>query len=178
VGNNKGFTLLEVIVSVVIITVIAATVSPNFLKFKNEFDLTSAYNIMAGDFKLVQNLSLNKSEMYILGSYQKVYYGIEILNSSSYRNIITNADYNFLRQYDEDIILSKNNSINLEGREEFTDLKYIIFKSNGKPEFMDSTKNIIEYKGGKKFFIVSSKAKLEKAIEFNNMTGKIIYDRE
>ena len=177
-ATNKGFTLLELIVSVVIITIIAGTVSPNFLKFKNEFDLNSAYNILAGDLKLIQNLSMNNSEMYLMGEYQKVSYAIEIIDGNTYRKIITDEDGNFLRQYDESVSLSKNNSIIMEGREEFTDLKYIRFRNNGKPDFLDSVKNIIEYKGGQKLFVVSAKARFEKSIEFNTLTGKIKYERE
>ncbi len=57
--NNKGFTIIELIVVMAIISIIAALIVPSYNKARNNKDLLLGREQVLGDIRMAQNYSFN-----------------------------------------------------------------------------------------------------------------------
>ncbi|MFA5479729.1 MAG: type II secretion system protein [Candidatus Muiribacteriota bacterium] len=175
--SYKGFTLLELIISVFIISILAASVSPNFSRFKNEFDLDSAHKVFVQELNTIQNFSINRNEINFEGKYLKIFYGIEFISDNNYRVALFNPDKSFLQYYTEEKKLSDKNNIKFGFEDNMLNIKFVIFDWNGLPIFVDNEGEILIPAVDVPFIrIHSERVAFDKIIEFNMMSGKINYE--
>ncbi|MGM0607577.1 MAG: pilus assembly FimT family protein [Candidatus Muiribacteriota bacterium] len=175
--TKRGFTLLELIISVVVIGILAGVVSPNFFKFKNEIDLESAYKLFLRELEYAQNLSVNQNEVIIDGEYLKIYYGIDIIGENKYNISEFSTQFELLRQFEQTMDLSKHDYIKFDFKEELQNIEYIIFDWRGRVIFVDYELNVLEVPPNEDFFVISSdRVNFDMPVKINPVSGKIIYE--
>ncbi|MFW5782389.1 MAG: hypothetical protein ACOCWO_03745, partial [Candidatus Muiribacteriaceae bacterium] len=149
-----------------IVSILAGAVSTNFIRLKDEVQLNGAYNVILGDLKLCQNLSMNTSELYINGKYYNVLYGIEIIDEFSYKRVIFSSVPEKLRDESPVIELTENKGAKLVLDGGMTDLVYVVFEKDGRAGFYDFAMDKLSYiDDGPEISVKSEKIKSIKSID-------------
>lgn len=118
--DSKGFTLIELIVAITIMSVVFAIVVPQYSKYVNSRALSLAQEQIAGDIRMTQNYALNIPE--VGGSFPDGY-GVRFIKDSSVYIVFTDGDGDKIYKSDgsekfQDIEMSggiKINSLKIEG---------------------------------------------------------------
>ncbi|PLX19722.1 MAG: hypothetical protein C0601_01125 [Candidatus Muiribacterium halophilum] len=176
--KNRGFTLLELMVSVVIIGILASVGTANFLKFKEDYDVDSAQSILVSDLMLARELSKTKNELYLEDSYQKIYYALEIKSDKEYVISLLTKDYSKIKEYAQERSLSKGGNVKFDLVDDMQNLFYIVFKWDGEVVFLDAELNEIEPPGEgiPEIVIKSVNSDYKAEINIDSISGKFNYE--
>ena len=176
--RNRGFTLLELMVSVVIIGILASVGTANFLKFKEDYDVDSAQSILVSDLMLARELSKTKNELYLEDSYQKIYYALEIKSDKEYVISLLKNDYTKIKEYAQVRSLSKDENVKFNFVEEMQNLLYIVFKWEGEVVYLDAELNEIPPpdEGVPEIIIKSTNSDYSAEINIDSISGKFYYE--
>lgn len=101
--KNNGFTLIEVMITVAIVTILSATAVVNYYSFNDRLSLSSAGQEMALNIRQSQVYGLNVKEASVGGGIFTSGYGIYFnMDSGSNDNYIVFVDKDGDQKYDED----------------------------------------------------------------------------
>lgn len=108
--HNKGFTLLEIILSIAIIIVLAGVVSPFYVDWKNTVELDSAVSQLKQDLRLARARSLSGYNNSSHGAY------LDINENEEDKVIIYQGNSYFARDvnYDKEYIFDASLNLNTD----------------------------------------------------------------
>lgn len=92
--RNKAFTLIELMISVTIITIVSAGIIPAFSKYIRNQNLRQAQEQLKSDLRSIQNKALTGAlSDQIVGAENMKYWGVKFENNSSeYQIFIASVD--------------------------------------------------------------------------------------
>jgi len=87
VCNNKGITLVEIILVLVVMGIISTIITPNFLQLNDRWILRSTAYAIANDIRRVQRLSVQECANYNFEIHTKEFYYVLRNNDPIYPHI-------------------------------------------------------------------------------------------
>jgi|GEM_PF-3768948 len=175
---ERGFTLLELLVSVVIMGILASVGTANFLRFKDNYDVDSAQSIMVSDLMLARELSKTKNELFLEDSYQKVYYALELRSDTQYVISLLKNDFTKIKEYAQVRTLSESGNVVLKLDESMQNLFFIVFKWDGEVVYLDASLSEITPPpvGEPELTLASTNNDYQATINIDTVSGKFDYE--
>lgn len=143
-NKNKGFTLLEIILVVALLTIISTIISPIYFSAKGSNDLSNSANAVVS--------SLRKAQLLSMAVKEDSSWGVKLNDDEI---IIFKGDDYLSRDFSRDEIFKINKSINITSLDEIVFLKFsgrpnlfgdIFLANNGKNKILNiNSLGVIEY---------------------------------